>query len=613
MFNMNVDESASGALGSSAIPVHPTPASVRLFEILQGKYAYVQGQTIYANLRNPGVFSRQVFTHLFKRAISHCTYDDVLHDWNKFEACIQKRWPSDDSCASRFRESTFESWSTTMKLTVRDLLTTNIYRVLHSRSVLSYERYVDWICATGMVPAVKKPITQELHSKIKSLRDRCVCRELGHERTIRSIGTELYEATREIIESLNSTFIPQFTEVTIEYLPRSDEYVAYYCGRRIRLHVLFPPAIFAGTVTFDSPVQRLYQNIFMCYRTLEHAKICQLLNTAPLKAIVGHGGRDMYKDILAHLEQNSQRKDPKKELLNLLVKLSENKTISGVTDVVEEFITDASNNLVDRNRLFGQPGETAAQGLKKKVSNTVVKCLTDQINEQFDQINGLEKERELYLKKIRSMESQLQASLGPGGNNPAASAPAAVAAEAASVDILTGSTASAIEKLFNSPSASLGARVSGHNESILNSFVSQYIPPSREMTKDLTELWESELFNTFKLTPVVDNQGQRLYVRYSSDTISILLGPFTYLVAELLPVELVTDVYATLGIVEIIDELYRSSRLAIYIEDLGRKYCPASATGGDHGIRQAPSARGDAEPDHAKSKPARDPPPGAGS
>lgn len=290
MFNMNVDESASGALGSSAIPVHPTPASVRLFEILQGKYAYVQGQTIYANLRNPGVFSRQVFTHLFKRAISHCTYDDVLHDWNKFEACIQKRWPSDDSCASRFRESTFESWSTTMKLTVRDLLTTNIYRVLHSRSVLSYERYVDWICATGMVPAVKKPITQELHSKIKSLRDRCVCRELGHERTIRSIGTELYEATREIIESLNSTFIPQFTEVTIEYLPRSDEYVAYYCGRRIRLHVLFPPAIFAGTVTFDSPVQRLYQNIFMCYRTLEHAKICQLLNTAPLKAIVGHGG-----------------------------------------------------------------------------------------------------------------------------------------------------------------------------------------------------------------------------------------------------------------------------------------------------------------------------------
>ncbi len=155
--------------------------------------------------------------------------------------------------------------------------------------------------------------------------------------------------------------------------------------------------------------------------------------------------------------------------------------------------------------------------------------------------------------------------------------------------------------------------MSGHNESILNSFVSQYIPPSREMTKDLTELWESELFNTFKLTPVVDNQGQRLYVRYSSDTISILLGPFTYLVAELSPVELVTDVYATLGIVEIIDELYRSSRLAIYIEDLGRKYCPASATGGDHGIRQAPSARGDAEPDHAKSKPARDPPPGAGS
>ncbi len=73
MFNMNVDESASGALGSSAIPVHPTPASVRLFEILQGKYAYVQGQTIYANLRNPGVFSRQVFTHLFKRAISQGT------------------------------------------------------------------------------------------------------------------------------------------------------------------------------------------------------------------------------------------------------------------------------------------------------------------------------------------------------------------------------------------------------------------------------------------------------------------------------------------------------------------------------------------------------------
>ncbi|AAK38242.1 ORF34 [callitrichine gammaherpesvirus 3] len=580
MFNMNVDDIPLEA----TIPVHPTSTSIKLFEILQGKYAYVPGQTLYANLRNPGVFFRQVFVHLFKRSISHCTYDDVLTDWTKFEACIQKRWPREEKCAEAFRESTFLSWETTMRLTTRDLLTTNIYRVVHSRVMLSYERYVDWVCATGMVPVVQKPISNELHQRLKLLKDKCMCHAAGHERTLMNIGEELYESIKEIIETLNSTYIPSFTEVTIEFCQASDQYFAYYRGKRIRLHVLFHPAVSGHTVTFDSPVQRLYHNIFMCYRTLEHAKVCQMLNTKPVKALVGRGGRDMYKDILSHLEQNAQKKDPKKEMLSLLVKLSENKTISGVTDVVEDFITDASNNLVDRNRLFGQPGETTSQGLKRKVSTTVLKCLTEQINEQFDQINSLERERELYLKKIKSIESQLQAHLREHGESPSSASRAGHRA-----DLLTGETMSVLEDIMASQSLALDTHPVGINETVLNSFLSQYVPPFREMTKDLTALWESELFNTFKLTPVVDNQGQRLYVRYSSDTISILLGPFTYLIAELASVELVTDVHASLGFVEIIDELYRNSRLAVYISDLGKRYCPTNPVEQDrHGQQREP-------------------------
>ncbi|ARW78105.1 capsid portal protein [Common bottlenose dolphin gammaherpesvirus 1 strain Sarasota] len=559
MFKTNASPTAS-------IPVHPTTTSTGLFEILQGKYAYGKGQTLYSSLKNPGVFSRQLLIHLYKTALANCTYDNVVADWSKYETAIRGRWAAEYRENPAFKTSTFRSWAGTMRMAIEQILLHNIHQILHSRLSLSYERYVDWVVATGLVPVVRRRPNKRL---IDSIRNRitysCTPAETRGCRTVAGVVEALRRELDEIIEALTSIYIPCYSEVAIHFDCTTGEYGGVYLQQPIKVEVICPPIIVGNAVTFDSPVQRLYHNIMMCHRTAEHAKLCQLLNTGPVKAVVGSAGGNLYKDILSHLEQSAQKKDPKREMLQLLLKLAENRTVSGVTDVVEDFIADVSNNIIDKNKLFGVAGETTTQGLKKQVSNTVFKCLTNQINEQFETISGMERERELFVKKINLMEAQLSQCQNKDKG------------ARVRLDVLTDDTLDALSNI-RTTGLNLASSTIAKGETVLNSFLTQYVPPFRDMAKDLTQLWESELFHTYRLTPVVDNQGQRLYVKYTQDTIAILMGPFIYLIAGLYQMELITDTYSALSLLEIVEYLHRGSRLAIYISDIGSKYCPLPPT-----------------------------------
>nr|CAC84338.1 hypothetical protein [Saimiriine gammaherpesvirus 2] len=553
----------NSGLSSAIIPVHPTKISVHLFEILQGKYAYVKGQTLHSSLRNPGVFSRQLFIHIYKTVLSSCTYDHVISDWHKYEDNIKTRWKNENFTSDSFRKSTYQSWAQTMRMTIDQLVLNNIYQIIHSK-ITSYERYTDWVMALGLVPVVKQLPDEKLIRQIQSQLSAASKIAAGNDRVMRTILSALEYTVTDMLETLTSIYIPDYSEVTIDYRSRDQLFVGTYKGKHIAVEVITRPVI-AKNIFFDSPVQRLFQNIMSCYRTTEHAKLCQLLNTAPIKAICGASTQNVYKDILSHLEQNSQKSDPKRELLSLLVKLAENKTVSGVTDVVEEFITDVSQNIVDKNKLFGSQ-ESTTQGLKKHVSNNVFKCLTSQINEQFDTINKLEKERELYLGKINQIETQLlqltqdeKQSVSPD-------------------NVLVSDTFCSLQTLQSSKLSMTSSDVP-KGAAVLNSFFSQYVPPFRELNKDLTLLWESEIFHTFKLTPVVDPQGQRLYVKYTQDTVTILIGPFTYSITKLHQMELINDIFVSMSFNDIASYIYSTSRLAVYIADIGNKYCPSETDG----------------------------------
>ncbi|ATA58272.1 Capsid portal protein [Eptesicus fuscus gammaherpesvirus] len=562
---------ASGA--APAIVIHPTRQSVALFEIIQGKYCYVKGQTLLSSLRHPGAFFRQLFVHLYRAALSSCSYDDVVADWQDFEAAIRARWTAGCETSESFRQSTFKSWADTMKMTIEQILLSNIYQVLHSKTNLSYSRYVDWVLTTGLVPVCRHSPDLQFAKRIKAQFDATYRRCCGNNRTIRDMFESFEHELQSIVFQLTALYVPDYSEVIIEYHPDSGTFSGVCKNKRIKVEVINRPVVFNSTVTFDSPVQRLYSTIMTCYRTTEHAKLCQLLNTAPVKAITGSASSNMYRDILAHLEQASNKKpDPKKELFQLLVKLAENRTVTGVTDVVEDFVTDVSQNIVDKNKLFGTRPETTTQGLRRQVSNTVFKALTNQINEQFDTIHALEKERELFAKKLRQIETQLARRLaderaGCGGTGGGGSQP--------SLDILTTDTLRTLEEVHGSPLNLNAARVP-QGDTVMNSFFSQFVPPFMELSRDLTSLWENELFETFKITPVVDHQGQRLFIKFSQDTISALLGPFTYLIAGLGQVELVSDLYTFISLSEIAEHLYRASRLSVYMLDIGSKYCPAA-------------------------------------
>ncbi|AMA67399.1 capsid portal protein [Vespertilionid gammaherpesvirus 1] len=546
----------------SCMLVHPTKSSVHLFEILQGKYSYVKGQTLHSSLRNPGVFSRQLFVHLYKTALSTCSYDEVISDWQKFENGIKARWDDTMFEKETFKKSTFQSWVETMKMTLDQLLLNNIYHILHTRTNLSYERYVDWVVAVGIVPVFHTKPDSDLVQRMTSKFSESFKFNPNQYKTMKTILTSFTLELTSVIETLTSIYIPDFSEVTIYFNQETTSYYGVYNSKKIDVEIINRPFIFNENITFDSPVQRLCQNIMSCFRTTEHAKLCQLLNTAPMKAIVGNTSTNLYKDILAHLEQSSQKTDPRREMLQLLIKLAENKTVSGVTDVVEDFVTDVSQNIIDKNKIFGTNAESTTQGLKKQVAGSVFKCLTNQINEQFDTIHQLEKERDLFVKKMQLLESHLSHCQNEDKKDVNMQS-----------SLLTSDTLKSLTDISNS-SLKLSSSTINKGETVMNSFLTQYVPPFREVTKDLTSLWESEVFETFRLTPVVDNQGQRLYVKYTQDTVSVLLGPFTYIITKLYGMELITDVYSSLSLNEIAECLYKASRLNVYILDVGAKYNP---------------------------------------
>lgn len=545
----------NSSLISRDVIVHPTKNSVHLFEILQGKFSYVKGQTLYAGLRSSSILARQLFIHLYTSALNSISYDDLLGDWLRFESSFKQKW--DEQAENPvFKKTTFQSWASTLKLTIEKKFLNIIHHVVYSKLSLSYEKYVDWVMATGLVPLAEATADASFINSVTAM--------LAQQMTavgddgIKSIAKGLISEVKRVVTALSSHYIPDYTEVVIQYTAKG--FKAFYKGKPIKVIVFARPTVGNADPIFDSPLQRLSAAVMQCYRTQEHVKLCQLINTAPVRGVVSQqSNSDLYKDILNRLDESAQKNNPKKELLQLLVKLAENKTVNGVTDVVEEFITDVSQNMVDKSKLFGGTMETTKQTLKKQVSGSVFKCLTNQINEQFETINNLQKEREMFVKRIELLESKVLRDAGEGGSK-------------VPTCIITGDTFASLRDITDSDVTHKFIQLERGGQ-LHNSFLTQFVPPVDNLLRDLTALWENEILQTYKLTPIVDNQGQRLYVKYSQDTVSLLIGPFVYVVAGLTAVELITDHRATVDFQQLAEEIYKTSRLAIYIGDVGVKYC----------------------------------------
>lgn len=535
--------------------MHPTKNSVHLFEILQGKFSYVKGQTLYAGLRSSSILSRQIFIHLYTSALNSISYDDLLGDWLRFESSFRRRWENRAENPV-FKKTTFQSWASTLKLTIEKKILNVIHHVVYSKLSLSYEKYVDWIIATGLVPLAETSADSLFINGVTAMLAQQMS-TVGDD-GIKSIARGLMSEITRVVTALSSHYIPDYTEVVIQFTGKT--FKAFYKGKPIKLIIFNRPTLGTADPIFDSPLQRLSTAVMHCYRTQEHAKLCQLINTAPVKGVVSQQSNgDLYKDILTKLDESAQKNNPKKELLQLLVKLAENKTVNGVTDVVEEFITDVSQNMVDKSKLFGNSLETTKQTLKKQVSGSVFKCLTNQINEQFETINDLQREREMFVKRIELLESKVLHDMGEGASK-------------VPTCIITGDTFSSLRDITDSDVTHKFVQLErgGH---LHNSFLTQFVPPVDNLLRELTALWENEILQTYKLTPVVDNQGQRLYVKYSQDTVSLLIGPFVYVIAGLTGVELITDHRASIDLRQLTEEIYKTSRLSIYIVDVGVKYC----------------------------------------
>ncbi|AAB66439.1 capsid protein [Murine herpesvirus strain 4556] len=550
MFMMNLSE--------SAMLVHPTKNSMQLFESLKGKYVYVNGQSVYTSLRSSGMFSKQLFLHLYRFALNSCTYETLFTSWANFHNTMRKKWKK-GTTSEDFLASSYASWVATLKLTLERLALPLINQLQYSRNLISYERYIDWVTTLGVVPVAQVPenktTIQHLEDNLKVL----VNTSGPGDKVITEMISSLIQEMKVILKTLSSLYIPDYSEVSIHKNLESGEWFGIYKSKRIPVEVMAAPVLCKEGYMFDSCVQRVFPTVMQCYRTQEHAKLCQLLNTIPVKTIVGNAQSPGYKDILEHLEKSNSKTDPKKELLNLLINLAENKTVSGVTDVVEDFISDVSNNLIDRNKLFGNSNETTCAGLKKQVSNSVFKCLTKQINEQFDTIADLKKERELYLARLQTVESHL---LRIARNEKSI--------HDVDVNLLTADTMESLSEVRDLNLLSSTTEVP-NGKSVLNSFFSQYVPPFRELGKDLANLWESELMSTFKLVPEVDPQGKMICVRYTPDTVSLLLGPFTYVITKLTSMDLIRDDMTSQSVHGLVDIVYKESRLLVYITDIGSK------------------------------------------
>lgn len=540
----------------AADAVFPTEASSRLFSMVHGVRGACRGQTIHQTLRDPSIFRKQLLYSLSRFVLNGASLRHVSSLWrHQQEIFLPPGEEYDDS--EEYREY-FDTWSAAVRQSTTETVSVAVERLIYRHAADDrYCRYVDWISTVGIVPVVDRSFDARASRDAIDTTENMFVRAFEACPVLDVTDPHVLPTVRKCLAALILTDVPNSPEIRIHRVRKDGRLEGFDGPRRIRLHVHAEPlTVETGTIIYTTPVAHVRYEILRHAELCRHRKICQLLNTFPVKAITSSRHELNTKRIVELMEKRDKAVDAKTSIIKFLLNVSDSKSKVGLEDSVESFLQDLTPS-VDQSRLLptrsaasGYSSEPPTQDVRELFRRQVIRCLEEQIQDHVDEIQNLKTLNRTWENKARELKETLDryASEFRGLGDPS--------------DIETAATLDAVNQVNALPFHTLPIE---DNRLVANSFFSQFVPETTGSDGRLSALWEDEYFRSFKFRKNVTNQGQEESLSYSNYTIERVLLPFVTSVLGVPLLDPIPEEYLSLSFREIVDVVYEDSRLNRHI------------------------------------------------
>lgn len=614
--------------------IHPTQRTMGFREVLLGASAYSPGHGIYNAVRTTSTVIRQVQASVLRNILDGVAFEDLAEDWRAHisargfasDDLAEKYWmePAD---AARVAENATETWS----FLLRNLLLDFVRRVAEycidgmggADGTAAYARYVDWLTCLGIVPVIRKrDVVDDAAEKDTEefLADARL--DLSMENRLR-LAPAITRRGHDMLGYLERCFraarVMNYDRTVLIMHSASRELRAYDVHTRERgsCVVAWDPMMTERGIVFDSPMQRLHAAVLRTQAVREHAKLCQLVNTAPMSVLVARredkvsadpaGVSKMVDKALGEGAEEAGQSAAAK-LIKFIIDMQNMRKVGDVAEVVDAYLRESGGPAMDKpfsldpGRVgFGGSGKSVPGFLNQpaqtshpkdgvadvmrdavntsvgKVVNNLFKAVSDlkSANADLNRRNvHIAKELTESRRRIGALTNHAARDGGEGSSRYDASEAWRVLDEK-DAQWEMGDTLLSLGKLPESVTRSK-VDLSGEmteDQYVANSFFSRYVPPYLEEETRLSALWEQELLRVFKMHRVMNNQGEEMSISYSNSSISLIVGPFFHRVLKATRLGfLVADDEAYKSEEELCESLFKKSRVDAYLRDLKTTY-----------------------------------------
>ncbi|AAQ73740.1 minor capsid protein [Psittacid alphaherpesvirus 1] len=625
---------STGNDGGEWLLIHPTQRTMGFREVLLGAPAYSPGHGIYNAVRATSTVIRQVQASVLRNILDGVAFEDLADDWRAHISArgfapgdlAEKYWlePAD---AVRVAENATETWS----FLLRNLLLDFVRRVAEycidgmggADGTAAYARYVDWLTCLGIVPVIREgDVADDSAGKGTERFVADTEWDLSMQNRLRlapAITRRGYDMLGCLERCFRAARVMNYDRTVVIMHSATRELRAYDVHTRERggCVVAWDPMLTERGIVFDSPMQRLYAAVLRTQAVREHAKLCQLANTAPVSVLVARredkvaadpaGVSKLVDKALGEGAEEAGQSAAAK-LIKFIIDMQNMRKVGDVAEVVDAYLRESGGPAIDKTFSldpgragFGGNGKSAQgllgqQGQPNQPKDGVASVMRDAVNTSVGKVvNNLFKavsdlksanadltRRNAHIAKelteSRRRIGALTSAAARDNSNGSSRYDAPDAWRVLDEKDARWEMGDTLLSLGNLPESVTMNKVdlSGEmteDQYVANSFFSRYVPPYLEEESRLSALWERELLRVFKMHRVTNNQGDEVSISYSNSSISLIVGPFFHRVLKATRLGfLVADDEAYKSEEELCESLFKKSRVDAYLRDLKTTY-----------------------------------------
>lgn len=540
-----------------ADPLFPTESSLDLFSMINGTAGACVGQTIHQVLRDPSVFRKQIFYTMFRFILNGVNIADLSSAWTTHR---QRFVHTDDE---RVLVEQFEIWSNALKHTLIETTSAALQKLIYAYGGDDrYCRYVDWIASVGVVPIVEVQTLERMRAVEAA--QRSFTTELVACQILDRLDDARLKTLRACVRSLMTREIPNVPDVRIHRLKSNGRIECFSGKKRLRRYIYAEPLMLEEDCpVLTTPLARIRYERKRHHELRTHRKVCQLLNTNPVKVVTSSRHELNTRRIVELMEKRDRNVDAKTSIVKFLLNVSDSKSKIGLEDSIESFLQDLTPS-VDQSRLMPSrapiPSSAATSGssgthdIRELFRRQVIRCLEDQIQDHVEEIESLKLLNKTWESKTRELRDALERYETEGRR---------ASRWPPSSDLQTLDTLNALRRVQTVPTNPVSV---DDNRVVANSFFSQFVPDDRDSDDRLSRLWENEYFRCFRLRKNITNQGTEESTSYSNYTVERVLLPFLTSVLEFPLLDPIPEEYLFLSLSELATVVYETGKLQKYTD-----------------------------------------------